>query len=238
MVTPYNSDSSKKAQVATMFNNIAHKYDFLNHFFSLGIDHLWRRKAIMMIGKCQPKSIVDFATGTGDFALAALKLNPEKVVGVDISEGMLSHGNKKIAKKGLEKKVSLIYGDAENLPFQDNEFEAFTVGFGVRNYENLEKGLSEMNRVLKPGGLGAILEFSKPKMFPIKQLYFAYFKWIMPSIGNWFSKDSNAYTYLPESVMAFPEGKDFEAILKKVGFKHIKTKPLTGGIASIYLVQK
>lgn len=238
MVTPYKSDNSKKKQVATMFNNIAHNYDFLNHFFSLGIDHLWRRKAIKMIAPVQPKHIVDFATGTGDFAVAALKLNPEKVVGVDISEGMLSFGNKKIAKRKLTDKVTLKYGDAENLPFEDNSFDAFTVGFGVRNYENLEKGLQEMRRVLRPGGLGAILEFSKPKMFPIKQLYYAYFKWIMPLLGKWFSKDNSAYTYLPESVMAFPEGSDFEAILEKCGFHHQKTKPLTGGIASIYLVKK
>ncbi|TXC78549.1 bifunctional demethylmenaquinone methyltransferase/2-methoxy-6-polyprenyl-1,4-benzoquinol methylase UbiE [Luteibaculum oceani] len=238
MVTPYKSDNSKKAQVADMFNNIAAKYDFLNHFFSLGIDHLWRRKAIKMIAPYKPKKIVDFATGTGDFAIASLKLSPEKVVGVDISEGMLSFGNKKIEKRNLQSKVTLKYGDAENLPFKDGEFDAFTVGFGVRNYENLEKGLTEMKRVLRPGGVGAILEFSKPKMFPLKQLYFAYFKWVMPLLGKWFSKDSSAYTYLPESVMAFPEGKDFENICVKVGFKHLRTKPVTGGIASIYLVQK
>lgn len=221
-----------------MFNNIAAKYDFLNHFFSLGIDHLWRRKAVKMIAPTKPKAVVDFATGTGDFAIASLKMNPDRVVGVDISKGMLEYGNKKIAKRKLDDKVSLIYGDAENLPFKDEEFDAFTVGFGVRNYENLEQGLSEMKRVLKPNGVGAILEFSKPRVFPIKQLYYAYFKWIMPLLGKWFSKDSSAYTYLPESVMAFPEGEDFEDICKKVGFKHLKTKALTGGIASIYLVQK
>ncbi len=238
MITPYETSSSKKSQVAEMFNNIAHSYDFLNHFFSLGIDKLWRKKAIKMLAPYKPKSVVDFATGTGDFALAALKLNPTKVIGVDISQGMLDIGNRKIRDKKLDATVTLINGDAENLPFEDHAFDAFTVGFGVRNYENLEAGLREMLRVLKPQGVGAILEFSKPKRFPLRQLYFAYFRWIMPTLGKWFSKDKRAYTYLPDSVMAFPEGDDFKAICEKVGFTHIKTKPVTGGIATIYLVQK
>ncbi|MGB0166314.1 MAG: bifunctional demethylmenaquinone methyltransferase/2-methoxy-6-polyprenyl-1,4-benzoquinol methylase UbiE [Luteibaculum sp.] len=238
MIKPYETEKSKKDEVAEMFNNISHRYDFLNHFFSLGIDHLWRRKAVKLLKPFQPKQVVDFATGTGDFAIACLKLDPDFVTGVDISKGMLSHGNKKVAKRNLQDKVELIYGDAENLPFEENSFDAFTVGFGVRNYENLEKGLAEMLRVLKPGGAGVILEFSKPKVFPLKQLYWMYFKWIMPLLGKWFSKDNSAYTYLPNSVMAFPEGKDFEAILEKVGFKHQKTKALTGGIASLYLVKK
>lgn len=230
----YKDDKSKKEEVAEMFNNISAKYDFLNHFMSMGIDHLWRRRAINMLKSSQPKKIIDLATGTGDFAIAALKLNPDKVVGVDISSGMLEEGRKKIKNKGKEDIISMVLGDSEDLPFPDNEFDALTVGFGVRNYENLEKGLSDMLRVLKPGGTAVILEFSKPKKFPVKQFFGIYSKFIMPTIGKLVSKDNSAYEYLPESVAAFPEGQDFLDILNKVGYKNTTARMVSGGIATIY----
>lgn len=230
----YKDDKSKKEEVAEMFNNISAKYDFLNHFMSMGIDHLWRRRAINMLKSSQPKKIIDLATGTGDFAIAALKLNPDKVVGVDISSGMLEEGRKKIKSKGKENIISMVLGDSEDLPFPDNEFDALTVGFGVRNYENLEKGLSDMLRVIKPGGTAVILEFSKPKKFPVKQFFGIYSKFIMPTIGKLVSKDNSAYEYLPESVAAFPEGQDFLDILNKVGYKNTTARMVSGGIATIY----
>jgi demethylmenaquinone methyltransferase/2-methoxy-6-polyprenyl-1,4-benzoquinol methylase len=235
VVKPYNKkDKSKKEEVAEMFDNISAKYDFLNHFLSLGIDHLWRKRAINILKAKQPKKIIDLATGTGDFALAALKLNPEKVVGVDISNGMLDKGREKMKKKGKEDIISMVYGDSEDLPFEDNEFDALTVGFGVRNYENLEKGLAEMLRVINHGGTAVILEFSKPKKFPIKQFFGFYSKYIIPILGKTISKDSAAYEYLPESVAAFPEGQDFLDILKKVGYKNTSARMVSGGIATIY----
>ncbi len=238
-VTPYkNSDKTKKEQVAEMFDNISEKYDFLNHLLSMGIDKLWRKKAIKIIGKKQPKAILDIATGTGDFAIEALKLNPNKIVGVDISKGMLAKGKIKIKKLKAEDIITLEYGDSEDLPFDDNYFDAITVGFGVRNFENLEKGLGEMLRVVKPNGTVAILEFSKPKRFPIKQGFNFYSKYILPKIGNTVSKDSSAYTYLPESVEAFPEGDDFVAILNKVGYKDVQQNLVSGGIATIYSCTK
>jgi len=238
-VLPYKEDTTgKKEQVATMFNNISKKYDFLNHFLSMGIDILWRKKAIRMLKESQPKQILDIATGTGDFAIEALKLNPTKVTGIDISKGMLAVGNQKIKKKGLENVIELKLGDSENLEFSDNTFDAYTVGFGVRNFENLEKGLTEMLRVLKPNGTAIILEFSKPKAFPIKQIYNFYFNKMLPGIGKLVSKDNAAYTYLPESVDAFPDGKNFTAILEKIGYKNTKTTILMFGIASIYKANK
>jgi demethylmenaquinone methyltransferase / 2-methoxy-6-polyprenyl-1,4-benzoquinol methylase len=237
-VKPYTAEGSKKEQVAQMFNSIAHRYDFLNHFFSMGIDVLWRKKAIRLLKKDNPKTILDIATGTGDFAFEALKLNPDKVVGIDISSGMIAVGNQKVNKRKVNAKVELKLGDSENLEFSDNSFDAITVGFGVRNFENLEKGLSEMSRVLKPGGQAAILEFSKPRKFPIKQLYYFYFKSLMPLIGKIVSKDASAYTYLPESVMAFPEGETMRQIILKTGYSACTIHPLTGGIASIYLARK
>lgn len=238
-VIPYKEQQGgKKEQVATMFNNISKKYDFLNHFLSLGIDILWRKKAIRLLKPHQPKVMLDIATGTGDFALEALALNPTKIIGIDISEGMLAVGKNKIKEKGVDAIIDLQLGDSENLPFENNYFDAYTVGFGVRNFENLEKGLSEMLRVLKPDGKAVILEFSKPKKFPIKQLYNFYFNNILPGIGKLVSKDNAAYTYLPESVNAFPEGKDFVQILEKIGYKEIKNIPLMFGIASIYYAAK
>lgn len=238
-VTPYKEDlGTKKEQVATMFNNISKKYDFLNHFLSLGIDIIWRKKAIRLLKKQQPKQILDIATGTGDFAITALRLNPDKVTGIDISKGMLAVGQEKIKAKGLQNKIELKLGDSENLEFADHTFDAYTVGFGVRNFENLEKGLTEMLRVLKPNGTAIILEFSKPKAFPVKQLYNFYFNSILPGIGKLVSKDNAAYTYLPESVNAFPDGEKFLSILSKIGYKNATAIPLMFGIATIYKANK
>ena len=234
-VLPYkDKNTSKKEQIAAMFNSISGKYDFLNHFLSIGIDILWRKRAVRLLKKHQPKLILDIATGTGDFAIEALSLNPEKIIGVDISEGMLSVGREKLIKKNLTDKIELISGDSEFLPFKDNFFDAVIVSFGVRNFENLEKGLSDMLRVLKPGGKVVILEFSKPKSFPFKQIYQFYFQWILPKIGKLISKNHAAYTYLPDSVEAFPDGDDFLNILDKIGFQKNQCTPLTLGISSIY----
>jgi len=234
-IKPYNKDnSSKKEEVAEMFNNISKKYDFLNHFLSVGIDKIWRKKAIKILGENKPKIILDIATGTGDFAIEALKLNPEKIIGIDISEGMLNVGKEKMKKRKVDHIISLQLADSENLPFPDETFDGYTVGFGVRNFENLKKGLGEMLRVLKPNGKGVILEFSKPKKFPIKQYYAFHSKYIIPTIGKAISKDKSAYEYLPESIQAFPEGQNFIEILKEVGYKNCQLKTVGGGIATIY----
>ena len=221
-----------------MFDNISERYDFLNHFLSLGIDISWRKKAIKMLEPAAPKQILDIATGTGDFALQALKLNPDKIIGVDISNGMLEKGREKIRNKGLHEKIELRYGDSENLEFTDNKFDAVIVSFGVRNFEDLRAGLSEIRRVLKPGGSAVILEFSKPQRFPFKQLYGLYFNGILPIIGKIISKDQAAYSYLPESVDEFPYGQNFTKILQQLGFKENICRPLTFGISSIYLAKK
>lgn len=238
-VLPYkNKTEGKKEQVAEMFNNISARYDFLNHFLSLGIDILWRKKAIRLLKDLHPKIMLDVATGTGDFAIEALKLKPNKVYGIDISSGMLEVGKEKMKKNGYDDRIELTLADSENLPFESHFFDAITVGFGVRNFENLEKGLLEMNRVLKTNGKATVLEFSKPKKFPIKQLYNFYFKNILPTIGKAISKDDAAYTYLPDSVNAFPEGDEFIKIMKSCNYKNIKTYPLFFGIATIYLGEK
>jgi len=236
IITPYQDQQvTKKAQVADMFNNISKTYDFLNHFLSLGIDIIWRKKAINELKKDNPKQILDVATGTGDFAFEALKiLNPTKIVGVDISQGMLDIAQQKITKRGLGDKFEIKLGDSEKLPFEANEFDAVTVAYGVRNFENLEVGLADIHRVLKSGGKAVILEFSKPKAFPIKQLYNFYFSYVTPGIGKLFSKDARAYSYLPESVAAFPDGEKFVGLMQKAGFKNTKHRPLTFGICSIY----
>jgi len=239
VVKPYNDASkSKKEEVAEMFNNISKRYDFLNHFLSLGIDKSWRRKAIAELKELNPKKILDIATGTGDFALAALKINPQEVVGIDISEGMLAVGKDKMIAKKVDNIISMQLADSENLPFEDNYFDGLTVGFGVRNFENLEKGLAEMLRVIRPGGKAIILEFSKPKKFPIKQVFGFYSKYFIPFFGKNISKDEKAYAYLPESVEAFPEGENFKAILTKVGYKNVTSKLVSGGIATIYIGRK
>jgi demethylmenaquinone methyltransferase / 2-methoxy-6-polyprenyl-1,4-benzoquinol methylase len=238
-VVPYKEENAgKKEQMARMFNNISHRYDFLNHFLSLGIDKVWRRTAIGFLKPLHPQFILDVATGTGDFAIQALSLNPQKITGVDISEGMLNIGRKKIEKLKLSHRIELLKGDSENLEFADDTFDAVTVGFGVRNFEDLERGLSEIRRVLKPQAMLVILEFSRPRGFPMRQLYNFYFKNILPGLGRLISKDKSAYTYLPESVEAFPDGTDFENILNRVGFKETACKPLTFGISSIYTARK
>ncbi len=238
-VVPYKEENlGKKEQVAKMFDNISHRYDLLNHVLSLGIDILWRKKAIKLLRHDQPKLILDIATGTGDFAIEALALNPDKVIGVDISQGMLEVGKEKVKKLGVDDKIELQLGDSEKLLFSDNKFDAIIVSFGVRNFENLELGLEDMYRVLKPNGKVVIVEFSKPTIFPFKQLYNLYFKYILPLIGKLVSKDNEAYTYLPESVQAFPHGKEFVGILRKLGYKNTVCKPLTFGISSIYIGQK
>lgn len=235
-IKPYQgSSASKKEQVADMFNNISGTYDFLNHFMSLGIDIIWRKKAIRELREVKPQHILDVATGTGDFAFEAIGiLKPQKVIGVDISKGMLKVAQEKIDKRKMGDVFEVRLGDSEKLLFDDNSFDAVSVAYGVRNFENLEKGIADMYRVLKPGGKLLILEFSKPKAFPVKQLYNFYFRYITPGIGRLFSKDRSAYTYLPESVAAFPDGESFRSLLTKVGFKHTKWRPLTFGISSIY----
>ena len=233
-VKPYNTDKSKKEEVAQMFNNISARYDFLNHFLSLGIDHIWRRKAVNKLREIQPKRILDLATGTGDFAIALLKLNPTQIIGMDISSGMLDVGKNKMKAKNVSHIIDMQLGDSENMPFEDGYFDAVTVGFGVRNYENLEKGLTEMLRVTRSGGKIVILEFSKPKRFPIKQAFGFYSRFIIPFFGKRISKDEKAYAYLPESVAAFPEGKAFTDILIKLGYKQVDATLVSGGIATIY----
>ena len=238
-VVPYKEQTaSKKEQVADMFNNISPKYDLLNRLLSLGIDILWRKKAIKMLKPHQPKNILDVATGTADFAIESLAIKPEKVVGVDISAGMLEMGKKKIAKMGLEDTISLRLGDSEKLPFEDQSFDAVIVSFGVRNFEDLEQGLSDIYRVLRKNGTLVVLEFSQPEKFPFKQVYNFYFKNVLPMIGKLISKDNSAYTYLPESVQAFPYGDKFIQILHKLGYNQTKCKPLTFGISSIYIGKK
>lgn len=236
-VRPYqDSDATKKEQVASMFNNISGTYDFLNHFLSLGIDMIWRKIAIRELIQDKPKYILDVATGTGDLAFEAIQtLKPEKVIGIDISNGMLGIAREKILKRKMQDKFEVHLGDSEKLLFENDTFDAVTVAFGVRNFEDLEKGLSDMLRVLKPGGKVVILEFSKPKVFPVKQAYNFYFKYITPAIGRIFSKDSSAYSYLPESVASFPDGEKFNSLMQKVGFQNTKYRPLTFGICSIYI---
>lgn len=238
-VVPYKEQQTgKKEQVAAMFDSISPRYDLLNHVLSLGVDIYWRKKAIKLLKAQKPRLILDIATGTGDFAIEALAARPDKVIGVDISEGMLAKGREKIKKLRLEDKIELRTGDSEKLLFENNYFDAVIVSFGVRNFENLLKGLSDMNRVLKPGGTCMVLEFSKPAAFPLKQFYNFYFKHILPFIGKVVSKDQAAYHYLPESVQAFPYGKDFLDIFEKAGFHSTKCIPLSFGISSIYIGKK
>jgi demethylmenaquinone methyltransferase/2-methoxy-6-polyprenyl-1,4-benzoquinol methylase len=235
VVKPYgNENTSKKEEVAEMFNNISKRYDFLNHFLSLGIDKIWRRKAVNMLRPLKPQRILDLASGTGDFAIESLKLNPTEIVGMDISEGMLEVGRVKMKTKGYDNVITMRLGDSEDLPFEDGYFDALTVGFGVRNYENLEKGLAEMLRVVRKGGKIVILEFSKPKKFPVKQYYAFHSRYIIPFFGKRISKDKKAYAYLPESVAAFPEGEALKEILRKVGYLNVESKLVSGGIATIY----
>ena len=236
-VTPYNNTETKKKQVTQMFDNIAGSYDFLNHTLSLGMDNIWRKVAIKKLSN-NPSTILDIATGTGDFAISATKYTNATITGIDISQGMLDVGIEKITRKGLTDRIHLQLADSENLPFHDNSYDAITAGFGVRNFEDLSKGLSEMYRTLKPRGIVAILEPSEPAYFPLKQFYKLYFHHILPFIGGIISKDKNAYTYLPDSVSAFPSGKDFLTELVKVGFKESKHIPLSFGIVTLYIAIK
>lgn len=239
-VVPYkDSSDSKKEQVADMFDSISGKYDFLNRLLSGGVDIYWRKKALSMIKGRTNNLVLDIATGTGDLAIEANKiLQVDKIIGVDISEGMLNVGKEKIKKLGLTDKIELQMGDSEKLLFNDNTFDTVIVSFGVRNFENLLKGLTDMCRVLKPGGTCLVVEFSKPASFPFKQFYWFYSTKILPIIGKLVSKDSSAYSYLPESVKAFPDGKAFLDVFEQAGFKETSVKTLTFGICSIYLGKK
>jgi len=233
-----NNQTGKKEKVRTMFNNISGHYDFLNHFLSLGIDVLWRKKLVRKLKKHQPTRILDVATGTGDLAITARKTGAQQSIGVDISEVMLEVGKQKVLKRKLDHLIQLQLGDSENLPFEEASFDAGIVAFGVRNFENLDKGLAEMYRTLTDNGSIWVLEFSKPQRFPVKQFYSFYFKHILPVIGRLVSKDDFAYTYLPESVQEFPFGEAFLKHLSGVGFKNCKIIPLSFGIASIYVGYK
>jgi demethylmenaquinone methyltransferase/2-methoxy-6-polyprenyl-1,4-benzoquinol methylase len=239
-IVPFkDSELTKKQQVATMFNDIAYRYDFMNRFLSAGIDVKWRKKAIRCLQDIRPKKILDVATGTADVAiLASGILQPDKIVGIDISDGMLEIGRKKIEKLHLQQTIELLKGDSETINFEDDSFDAVTVAFGVRNFEHLEKGLSEIKRVLRPGGRLVVLEFSRPKMAATKAFYNLYMKVVAPGMGKLFSKNRNAYQYLDESIKKFPEGKNFTAILDNLGYRKTYSKPLSLGICSIYCGEK
>lgn len=237
-VRPYSEDDSKKEEVAKMFDNIAHRYDFLNHFFSMGIDNLWRKRLVRELKKEQPKAVLDLATGTGDLALEVHRKTGAKVIGGDIAEKMLERGREKLERKGVgTDAVELRYADAENLEYPDGSFDAVVVSFGIRNYEDLEKGLREMLRVLKDDGVLMVLEFSQPRG-PIRPLFRFYFRHIMPRIGKWMSGDAAAYSYLPESVQAFPEREELLKIMEVNGYRNPSYSALTGGIASLYRGRK
>ncbi|HYV91074.1 MAG TPA: bifunctional demethylmenaquinone methyltransferase/2-methoxy-6-polyprenyl-1,4-benzoquinol methylase UbiE [Chitinophagales bacterium] len=238
-VVPYVASSlSKKKQVEQMFDRIAFRYDLMNHLLSFGIDVSWRKKIVKSLRLLQPKTILDVATGTADVALLLSNLQAEKIIGIDISDEMLEIGRKKIAEKNLSNKITLQNADSENLPFEGNNFEAVTVAFGVRNFEHLEKGIQEIYRVLKPGGTFVVLEFSKPKHFPFKQLYQFYFTTVCPLLGKWITRDKQAYQYLYRSVQVFPEGQKFLNILERMGFEQLQCKSLSFGISSLYTARK
>lgn len=230
--------TSKKDTVRNMFNSIAPRYDFLNHFLSFGVDFYWRRRLLAMVKKVKPKKILDVATGTGDVAILLAKANPEKIIGLDLSESMLKVGQYKILQKKLSQLIDMQLGDSENLPYEDHQFDVVTVAFGVRNFENLELGLREINRVLKPGGSLFVLEFSFPRKFPLKQLYTFYSFKILPLIGHLVSNDASAYTYLPNSVAKFPAFDKFISIMNSCGYQKTTFTSLSGGIATIYKGEK
>ncbi|MFZ4057766.1 MAG: bifunctional demethylmenaquinone methyltransferase/2-methoxy-6-polyprenyl-1,4-benzoquinol methylase UbiE [Ferruginibacter sp.] len=239
VVPEKDSELSKKEQVAGMFDSIAYRYDFLNRFLSAGIDIRWRKKAINLLKPLNPQYILDVATGTADVAIMMTQsLHPNKIIGIDISDGMLAFGRKKIEKLALTNTIELLNGDSETIIFPNNTFDAVTVAFGVRNFQNLEKGLSEIYRVLKPGGKLVVLEFSKPKGFGVSQVYQLYMNVVAPGMGKLFSKNRNAYKYLDESIKKFPEGKNFTGILDQLGYRNTYCKPLSLGICSIYCGDK
>lgn len=234
---PIGEVAGKKREVESMFDAIAPKYDLLNRVLSLGTDRVWRTKAVKMAGRGldrPPRRILDVATGTADLAVEALKLGPEEVIGVDIAEEMLAFGREKLRVRGLDHRITLQRGDAEDLDFEDGTFDAVLVSFGVRNFENLGLGLRELRRVLRPGGVLVVLEFSRPRAFPMKQLYGFYSSQILPRIGRAVSGDSGAYAYLPESIRAFPDGAEFLRVMEQAGFGKLKEKRLTFGVASLY----
>ncbi|WP_339661946.1 bifunctional demethylmenaquinone methyltransferase/2-methoxy-6-polyprenyl-1,4-benzoquinol methylase UbiE [uncultured Polaribacter sp.] len=238
-INPYkDSQLGKKEQVTQMFDTISENYDDLNRVISLGIDVQWRKKVVEIVGKNNPKQILDIATGTGDLALMMASLHPDRIVGLDISAGMLEVGKRKISKANLSEKIEMIVGDSEEMPFDDDTFDAITVSFGVRNFAHLDKGLTEIARVLKPTGVLVILETSNPTKFPFKQGYKFYTNYILPIIGKLFSKDKVAYSYLSESANSFPFGETFNNILEKNGFTHTKHTPVTFGVATIYTASK
>lgn len=238
-VKPYkHSDLNKKEQVTQMFDTISKEYDALNRVISFGIDVKWRKKVVKLVGKTNPETVLDIATGTGDLAINLVKTNAKKIIGLDISEGMLDVGRKKISTNNLDKTIEMVLGDSENLPFEDNSFDAITVAFGIRNFETLEKGLAEILRVLKPNGIFVILETSVPTKFPFKQGYNIYTKSIMPFIGRIFSKDKVAYSYLSKSASVFPFGENLNNILRKIGFINPVAMPQTFGVATIYTATK
>lgn len=238
-ITPYKDSSlGKKEQVTQMFDTISGNYDNLNRVISFGIDVKWRKKVLKIVSDKKPKVILDIATGTGDLAILLSQTNAEKIIGLDISAGMLEVGKKKVQEKNLSNIIELVLGDSENMPFEDNYFDAITVGFGVRNFENLEKGFGEILRVLKPNGVFVILETSVPDKFPYKQGYNFYTKNILPLIGKLFSKDNDAYGYLSESAAAFPYGEALNNILRKTGFIDVVAMPQTFGVATIYSASK
>jgi demethylmenaquinone methyltransferase/2-methoxy-6-polyprenyl-1,4-benzoquinol methylase len=234
-IKPYKDSAlGKKEQVAQMFDTISENYDGLNRVISLGIDVKWRKEVVQIVGKNNPKQILDIATGTGDLAIMMAELKPDRIVGLDISSGMLEVGKQKITEAKLSNKIEMIVGDSEEMPFKDNTFDAITVSFGVRNFANLHKGITEIARVLKPTGVLVILETSNPTKFPFKQGYKLYTNFFLPIVGKLFSKDKVAYSYLSESANSFPFGTAFNNILQKNGFKHTKAKPVTFGVATIY----
>lgn len=238
-VIPYkDSKKGKKEQVTSMFDSISGNYDGLNRVISFGIDVKWRRKVVNILKEKKPKIILDIATGTGDLAINLVETGADKIVGLDISKGMLDIGKKKVLQKNLESTIEMVVGDSENMEFDDHTFDAVTVAFGVRNFEDLNKGLSEIHRVLKPGGTFVVLETSVPAKTPYKQGYKFYAKYMLPAIGKLFSKDRSAYTYLSESAAVFPHGREFNNILKKTGFIAMENRPQTFGVASIYIATK
>lgn len=238
-VTPYkNSELGKKEQVTQMFDAISGNYDGLNRVISFGIDIKWRKKVLKFVADKNPKNILDIATGTGDLALLMAQTSAEKIVGLDLSPGMLAIGKTKIANQKLSDKIEMVIGDSENLPFDDNSFDAITVAFGIRNFETLEKGLLEIKRVLKPDGIFVVLETSNPTKFPFKQGYFFHTKYILPIIGKLFSKDNVAYDYLSESASVFPFGEALNNIFREIGFIDVKAMPQTFGVATIYTATK
>lgn len=235
-IVPYDSNDNKGKQVEQMFDSIASNYDTLNHTLSMGIDKGWRKKGLLALQSLQPKSILDIATGTGDLAILANQiLSPEKILGIDISEGMMKVGRQKVSELGLSDRILFEKQDCMALDIEDNSYDAAIVAFGVRNFENLDKGISEIHRILKPGGKLMILELSTPKRFPMKQGYWIYSKLIIPTIGRLISKDKTAYSYLPKSIEAFVQGKDMVNVLLKNGFKNANYETYTLGICSRYI---